>query len=188
MPLELESVDVTELFASVAVDTAVLTEGRLVTASSGVFAVTTDRSKTARILLNLVENAAKYAAAGPIELTATNRGDDVCFAVADHGPGIPAEDRERVFERFVQLDQSSTRRQGGTGLGLHLCRQLSELLEGRLSLGETPGGGCTFTLTLPAPAPAVHAPSPRDVPDLVPGCAVRARPADFAIPVSEPAR
>lgn len=89
-------------------------------------------------------------------------------ANADHGPGIPAGDRQRVFEPIVQLDQSSTRRQGGTGLGLHLCNQLAELLNGRLDLAETPGGRCRFTLVIPdlaeppAPstAPQLAAPAP----------------------------
>jgi signal transduction histidine kinase len=76
-------------------------------------------------------------------------GHAVEFLVVDHGPGIPAGERDRVFERFVQLDQSSTRRQGGTGLGLYLCRQLAGLLDGTLTLEETPGGGCTFRLRLP---------------------------------------
>jgi signal transduction histidine kinase len=54
-----------------------------------------------------------------------------------------------VFERFVQLDGSSTRTHGGTGLGLYLCRRLAELLDGQLELTETVGGGATFMLTLP---------------------------------------
>ena len=109
-----------------------------------------DPSKIERVLLNLVENAAKYAPGQPIELQATRAAGEVRLSVVDHGPGIPARDRERVFERFVQLDQSSTRRQGGTGLGLHLCRQLAALVDGRMTLDETPGGGCTFSLTIPA--------------------------------------
>jgi signal transduction histidine kinase len=116
--------------------------------------IVSDRSKLERILLNLVENAGKYAPDGMIELESTHCDGHVQFSVVDHGTGIPIGDRERVFERFVQLDQSSTRRQGGTGLGLHLCRQLSAIIDGDLQLGETPGGGCTFTLTIPA----VHAP------------------------------
>jgi signal transduction histidine kinase len=86
------------------------------------------------------------------------------FSVVDHGPGIPLADRARVFEQFVQLDQSSTRRQGGTGLGLHLCRQLAQLIDGEMDLRETPGGGCTFTLTVPAgraPAPEPDPPATR---------------------------
>jgi signal transduction histidine kinase len=79
----------------------------------------------------------------------------VAVTVVDHGPGSPAEQQERVFERFVQLDQSSTRTQGGTGLGLYLCRRLSELLGASLTLAETPGGGCTFTILLPPPTDEV---------------------------------
>jgi signal transduction histidine kinase len=113
-----------------------------------------------RILLNLVENAAKYAPDGPIELHAGVSGDVVTLAVVDHGPGIPPEDRERVFERFVQLDQSSTRRQGGTGLGLHLCRQLADVIGADLAVSETPNGGCTFTLSVPLARNAAVAMSP----------------------------
>lgn len=117
--------------------------------------IATDEHKLLQILLNLVENAAKYAPTGPIEVTARRvmrplRGQEhFVFMVVDHGPGIPPDDGERVFERFVQLDQSSTRAQGGTGLGLYLCRKLADLLGAWLTLSETAGGGCTFTLLLP---------------------------------------
>jgi K+-sensing histidine kinase KdpD len=75
-------------------------------------------------------------------------GGRAVFFVTDHGPGIAAEDRDRVFERFVQLDQSTTRRRGGLGLGLYLCRELSEMLGGELVLTEAAGGGCCFTLSV----------------------------------------
>jgi signal transduction histidine kinase len=113
--------------------------------------VLTDGEKIRRIVSNLVENALKYAPDGPIDVRAERAGSGVVVSVTDHGPGIEPADRQRVFEPFVQLDQSSTRRQGGTGLGLHLCRQLAELLGGRLDLDETPGGGCRFTLAIPDP-------------------------------------
>ena len=87
---------------------------------------------------------------GEIEVAGrSGPGGTLILSVTDHGPGIAPEDRDRVFERFVQLDGSSTRTQGGTGLGLYLCRGLAELLEAELVLAETPGGGATFTLTLP---------------------------------------
>ena len=122
--------------------------GRLeVRIDPGVGRVIADPSRLRQILLNLVDNASKYAPEGAIELLVTTNGRDVSFAVVDHGPGIPEADR-RVFEQFVQLDQSSTRRQGGTGLGLYLCRQLATLLSGTLTLGEAAGGGCCFTLTI----------------------------------------
>lgn len=159
--LQSERIEIEDLLGTIVSATAGSAGGRLVTrndtatgpAPSGPWdpdAVVSDPSKLERILINLVENAAKYAPDAPIELDATRFGPDVRFSVIDHGPGIPERDRERVFEQFVQLDQSSTRRQGGTGLGLHLCRQLTTLVDGRLALEETPGGGCTFSLTIPA--------------------------------------
>jgi signal transduction histidine kinase len=175
VPLERDAVDVAKLLASTDADTATATSGRLVLRIDDRVELVTDRSKLARVLLNLVENAGKYAPSEPIELLATSTGGDVCFRVVDHGPGIPVGDRERAFERFVQLDQSSTRRQGGTGLGLHLCRQLAELLDGTLTLAETPGGGCTFSLSLPV-VPTRAAPTSREpeIDEVSPG--VRSRP------------
>jgi signal transduction histidine kinase len=110
----------------------------------------TDAEKLRRILVNLVENAVKYAPQGPIEVTAKRVGRFWQFAVADRGPGISMHDREKIFERFVQLDQSSTRRQGGTGLGLYLCRQLVEVLGGTISVSGRNGGGTKFTVRVPA--------------------------------------
>ena len=163
--------------------------------------VVADRDRLRQILLNLVDNASKYAPAGPIELHVSVEGSDVRVAVVDHGPGIASADRERVFEQFVQLDQSSTRRQGGTGLGLYLCRQLATLLDGTLTLDEVAGGGCCFTLTLTGALVEttddgqVHdvpeqpsAPEPLAEPVAEPALAarfagVRTRPAEFARPV-----
>jgi len=176
--LDRETVDIAELLTSVAADTATATLGRLVRSVDERATVVTDRSKLARILLNLVENAAKYAPSGAIELVAALAPDGLRFDVVDHGDGIAVEDRERAFTRFVQLDQSSTRRQGGTGLGLHLCRQLAQLIDGRLSLSETPGGGCAFSLWLPAePITAVRMRPAPETGEASPG--VRARPASF---------
>ncbi len=181
--LQYEPIEIAELFASVTAATATSTGHRVEWSAGRAGTVVSDRSKVERILLNLVENAAKYAPGERIELGAAVGGSEVHLSVVDHGPGIPENDRDRVFERFVQLDQSSTRRQGGTGLGLHLCRRLAELVGARTTLTETPGGGCTFTLSLPerphaAPvvtrAPDAHRPAPQPV------TAVRARPAELA--------
>lgn len=124
---------------------------RLVTADGP--ALRTDSHKLHQILCNLIENAYKYASQGPIRVQAASVGDRVVIDVIDSGPGIDPADRERVFERFVQLDQTSTRSHGGTGLGLYLCRQLAAVLGGTLTLSEAAGGGCCFTLTLPAVPP-----------------------------------
>jgi signal transduction histidine kinase len=116
--------------------------------------VVSDADKLRRIVANLVENAAKYAPEGPIDVDVTRADGALHLTVADRGPGVPAEDRERVFERFVQLDQSSTRRNGGTGLGLYLCRKLAGALGGSLTVEEAAGGGACFRLTLPTEEPA----------------------------------
>jgi signal transduction histidine kinase len=174
------------------------TGGRLrVCADHPIGRVIAEPNRLRQILLNLIDNASKYAPRGPIELRVASLGDDVRLALVDHGPGIPEVDRVRVFEQFVQLDQSSTRRQGGTGLGLYLCRQLATLLGGSLTLEETPGGGCCFTLTLSgaavvepegvASAPAPLAPPDASEPPSAPRfVGVRTRPAEFARP--SPAR
>ena len=188
-----EEIGIADLFASIGADTVASTGGRLESSGDITRTVVSDRSKIERVLCNLVENAAKYAPAGPIELHAACAGDDLRLSVVDHGPGIPARERERVFERFVQLDQSSTRRQGGTGLGLHLCRQLAELVDGHMTLEETPGGGCTFTLTIPAaaePAAVVTRPAPgtEATQTATPFANVRCRPAELGRAHQEPAR
>lgn len=122
----------------------------------GVGMLSTDEDKLQRVLTNLVENAVKYAPEGPIDLCCSPGEGATRFTVADRGPGIPAGERDRIFERFVQLDQSSTRRQGGTGLGLHLCRNVAELLGGTLSVrGRDDGAsGAVFELTIPDPPAA----------------------------------
>jgi signal transduction histidine kinase len=111
-------------------------------------AVHTDPARVRQILDALLDNASKFAP-GPVELVASPVPGGVSLAVRDHGPGIRVEDRERVFERFVQLDQSATRQHGGTGIGLYLSTKLAELLGGTLAVSDTPGGGATFGLTLP---------------------------------------
>jgi signal transduction histidine kinase len=111
--------------------------------------VEADRDHLSRILINLIENAAKYAPDSPIELQGWQRGTRGYIAVVDHGPGIPLEDRERVFERFTQLDQSDTRSRGGTGLGLSIVKSLTEVMRGSVTIEGTEGGGATFVVELP---------------------------------------
>jgi signal transduction histidine kinase len=146
---EQEPVDIGGLVGAIGRELPETVQARLHTSvDETVGTIVSDRDKVRRILLNLVENAGKYAPSGPIELDVRRDGDRVRLAVRDHGPGIAVQDRERVFERFVQLDGSAARRQGGTGLGLHLCRQLSAILGGELVATEALGGGARFVLTL----------------------------------------
>ncbi len=137
--------------------------------SSNWSGIHTDEQKLHQVLCNLIENAYKYASGGPIRVQAAAFEDRAVIDVIDTGPGIDAADRERVFERFVQLDQTSTRSQGGTGLGLYLCRQVAALLGGTLTLSQAEAGGCCFTLTLPVvhPQPAGTERPPCRPPELV---------------------
>jgi signal transduction histidine kinase len=112
-------------------------------------AVEADRDHLTRILINLVENAAKYAANSPVELYAWERPTKAVIAVVDHGPGIPDNEKERVFERFTQIDQSDTRSKGGTGLGLSIVKSLAEVMYGAVRVEATEGGGATFVVELP---------------------------------------
>jgi PAS domain S-box-containing protein len=115
--------------------------------------VMTDRRALHQILLNLTDNAIKYTETGSVRLgahaTTWNDRPALAVSVADTGIGIKPEDRKQLFEAFVQLDPSSTRRFQGTGLGLYLCQRLTLLLGCELSVVSEHGKGSTFTLTLP---------------------------------------
>lgn len=110
---------------------------------------TTDPEHVRRIMINLVQNALRYSPGSPIEVVTGDASDFVTISVIDHGPGIPVQDRERVFERFTQLEPATTRRQGGTGLGLAIVRGLTDTLGGSVRILDTPGGGATFVVTIP---------------------------------------
>jgi PAS domain S-box-containing protein len=102
-----------------------------------------------QILSNLLSNAIKYSPAElPIEVAVVRTGDRIELAVTDRGPGIPEQERERIFERFKRLGDHMTRSQGGTGLGLYIARQLARAIGGDLSVRSAAGQGATFTLTL----------------------------------------
>ncbi|MFF3560493.1 ATP-binding protein [Streptomyces sp. NPDC002574] len=102
-----------------------------------------------RVLANLVANAVRYAPAGkPVLVTASSLADRVELRVADRGPGLPPDARERVFEAFQRL--GDTDNTTGLGLGLALSRGLTEAMGGTLVPEDTPGGGLTMVLSLPA--------------------------------------
>ncbi len=105
-----------------------------------------------RVVENLVRNAVDYAGGGTI----TVRNDDamVCISVADHGPGIPAADRERLLRPFERGDASRNRDTGGVGLGLSIVRDFAARHRGDFTLADAPGGGTIATLRLPAVSPS----------------------------------
>jgi PAS domain S-box-containing protein len=109
----------------------------------------TDMVKLRQVLVNLLGNAVKFTDEGDVVLEARATDARVQFLVHDTGIGIAPEHIERVFDSFWQVDQSSTRRAGGTGLGLSVARRLARLLGGDVSVASSPGVGTTFTLTLP---------------------------------------
>jgi signal transduction histidine kinase len=112
--------------------------------------LSTDVSKLRQVLFNLLGNAAKFTEEGRILLRITPLGEDmICFQVADTGIGLAPEEQERVWDEFVQADDSSTREHGGVGLGLALVRKLARLLGGDVSLESVLGKGSVFTVVVP---------------------------------------
>jgi signal transduction histidine kinase/CheY-like chemotaxis protein len=135
---------------------------------AGIPPLRTDQGKVAQILRNFVSNALKFTERGEVRVRADLADPQtVVFSVADTGIGIAPEDRERVFEEFVQVDGPAQRRVKGTGLGLPLSRQLAHLLGGDMSVASSPGVGSTFSLRLPLayPGPAEERPAARTVRD-----------------------
>lgn len=108
-----------------------------------------DPDHLGRVLINLIQNALKYAHGAPTELAAVAIGDRVEISVVDHGPGIDPDMRGKVFEPFTQLEPAATRSRSGTGLGLAIVKGLAESMGGSVRLEDTPGGGATFVVDLP---------------------------------------
>jgi K+-sensing histidine kinase KdpD len=156
IPVHPEVVEVKEIFDEV---NRVVTIEPTATVEPPNLAVYADRDHFQRILINLVENAAKYAPDSPVELYAWQKGARAMLAVVDHGPGIPEGARESIFERFTQLDQSDTRSKGGTGLGLSIVKSLTEVMQGSVRVEATEGGGATFLVDLPAATEAEEMPT-----------------------------
>ena len=113
--------------------------------------VRSDRQKVKQIVINLLTNALKFTPQGWVKVTASydKRLDRVAIAVTDSGIGISPKDQEIIFEDFRQADDSPTRQYTGAGLGLAICRRLTQMLGGELTVRSALGEGSTFTLTMP---------------------------------------
>ena len=119
--------------------------------SGGALPVTTDRDALGQIVINLLDNACKYAGEGgevSVGAVAGARGGAE-VRVADRGPGVPPEHRERIFEKFHRVDDTLTAEKSGAGLGLSIARQLARGLGGDLRFSPRAGGGAEFILSLP---------------------------------------
>jgi signal transduction histidine kinase len=125
-------------------------DGRVTIADSPPMWVLTDRTRTLQVVSNLVGNAIKYTpASSPIEVMFSRSDETVEVAVRDHGQGIALDEQERVFQRFYRIEDPMTMRTGGSGLGLHIARQLAQAMGGDVRLISSPGDGSTFVLQLP---------------------------------------
>ena len=114
-----------------------------------------DRERLGQVLSNLLSNAIKFSPPGDIvTLSTRSKRDRVIISVADHGPGIPEEFRDRLFEKFTQFDASVTRHSGGSGLGLSIARGLAEGMNSRVVLDTEVQRGATFQIEMPSAEPA----------------------------------
>ncbi|MEW5881951.1 MAG: PAS domain S-box protein [Pseudomonadota bacterium] len=136
--------------------------------------VSADPLRLRQILFNLIGNAIKFSAGRPerrgrvaVRVTVAQRTPlRLAFAVIDNGIGMTPQAVARLFTPFTQAEVSTTRRFGGTGLGLTICKRLAELMRGDIAVESRPGEGSTFTLTLPVEPARSVAPPPRPLPDL----------------------
>jgi len=162
-----EEINVRELFQGLEIMTRRLLRNRPVRfriqMDSSLEAVRTDGKTLQQILMHLLTNALKFTERGEIALEIRPhpgaRDDFVEFCVSDTGIGIGKKDQEVIFEEFRQLDGSSTRQYGGTGLGLSLCKKMAHALGGRIEVQSEPGQGSIFSVILPLrtlAAPTIH--------------------------------
>jgi signal transduction histidine kinase/CheY-like chemotaxis protein len=125
------------------------------------FVVEADRRRIEQVLVNLLQNAAKYSAEGSrIEVRVEGHGKEVAVSVTDHGIGIPDEDREQVFQRFFRATNARVTNYGGLGMGLFISNEIVQRHGGRFEVKSVPGEGSTFTFLLPLAAPPRSSASP----------------------------
>ncbi|QUD89074.1 ATP-binding protein [Phenylobacterium montanum] len=120
-----------------------------------------DSARLRQVVLNLLTNAIKFTQKGEVELSAAYdpASQQLRVAVRDTGEGVSAADQRRLFQRFSQLDGSNTRLHGGTGLGLAICKNLVDLMAGRIGVDSVEGVGSTFWFEVPAPPAQEPAPA-----------------------------
>ena len=123
-----------------------------------------DPTRVRQIVNNLASNALKFTAEGRVVLRVSNPDGDLRFAIQDTGIGIPTEKFDALFERFTQADTSTTRKFGGCGLGLAICRDLARLMGGEVTVESKEGVGSTFTARLPLARLVDHQPVSSEAP------------------------
>jgi signal transduction histidine kinase len=153
--LPLQVLDLTELVPKIVTHLSTLLGHHLVSVAVAPHVATCgDPVALERILVNLLSNATKYTPPGTlIEVSLSVQNGDAVLRVADHGPGIPRPERDRVFERFYRGSRGANSAARGLGIGLALVHDLVEQQQGRITLSETCGGGATFEVTFATAAP-----------------------------------
>jgi signal transduction histidine kinase len=117
---------------------------------SGALPVSADPRRTAQVVINLLSNASKYSPdEAEISLAAVGGDQWVRITVADRGPGVPAEQRQQLFGRFVRSSKAGETAQYGVGLGLSVVKAIVEAQGGQVGVDERPGGGALFWFVLP---------------------------------------
>ncbi|MGH2788101.1 MAG: GAF domain-containing protein [Actinomycetota bacterium] len=146
--LQLELVNLVELAAEAMVDSGYSPRVDLITGLEEA-KVSADRDRVKQVILNLISNAAKFSdETAPIILSVEPSGDEVKVSVKDRGPGIPAEQMDKLFERFSRLT-TTVGRAPGSGIGLYVSRMIVEMHAGRIWAESPTGAGATFSFTLP---------------------------------------
>ena len=176
LELRPEPFDLRDLLVGCGQTFTALAEGKglthdLVIARSATGAYLGDAGRLRQILHNLLSNAVKFTVAGGVSIAARFEDGLLELTVADTGPGVAPSEQERLFGRFVLLDDIATRRHGGAGLGLAISRELARAMGGDITLYSRPGEGSAFTVTLPlarieAEAPAASKVEPAAAPGL----------------------
>ena len=154
--LELEQLSLNELVTTITAEFASLAEARKQSFNIKLAPqppmVEADRQKLRLVLANLLSNAVKFTPeGGRIQVEAETKGREVWVSVRDTGIGIPSRERERIFDRFYQVEPSLTRRFEGIGLGLSIAKAMVELHGGRIWMESVEGMGSSFTFALPLP-------------------------------------
>src|SRR5437763_2832666 len=173
MELHLEAFSIATLIAEVAttIDMQVAKNGnkRQLICAPDVGIMRADLSKVRQGLFNLVSNAAKFTHDGKIKIEAERQlmdgSDWIVFRVSDTGIGLSSEQIVRLFQSFTQADASTTRKFGGTGLGLALTRRFCQMMSGDVTVHSVPGEGSVFTIKLPATVTEAAAVEPEVIED-----------------------
>jgi two-component system OmpR family sensor kinase len=156
-----EEVDLAALARDAAEDARATAPDRAISVAGAPSAIVSgDPHQLRQVLANLTRNALVHTPAGsPIELSVARNGEEVSVSVRDHGPGLPADAAESIFDRFWRAEGGRERGKAGAGLGLAIVRGVLDAHGGRITAQNAPGGGAEFVVELPATASEAAAPS-----------------------------